>query len=236
MFELQLKNFWAWYRASASRMAVLQAVSLRFDSGRVHFLCGENGSGKSSLLRALVGDPTLESSGEVSICSRPSGREQAQGLERSRWAYLPQNQSFAFSDTVDDYLNFYREHRGFSAELLGRHLDTFQVSHLSHEFLTTLSGGQWRRVQCAVFFALRRKVCLLDEPESALDQSGYYRLRAEIQRAAREGQLIVIASHSARMVDELAETVTVLERGTVVWHSDIQEYRKLRPSCGPSVT
>ena len=150
--------------------AILQGLSLSLFKGEIVGIRGENGAGKSSLLKAIAGLLPYQE-GEIRM-----PKEVRKGL-----SYLPQDLSLYDSLTALENLIFYGKIQGIPGRLLKTRgnwlLEELGLSQKSREKLSALSGGMKRRVHLASALMLRPSILLLDEPTVGCDEESYHRIR-----------------------------------------------------------
>lgn len=173
-------------------------------------IAGESGSGKTSLLRAILGFVPL-TAGEVKVCGLPLDTTHVDELRRLT-AYVPQElQPIAAQgrDLVALTHNLRANHGStgnLNATLEALGLDTDCLNQQASK----LSGGQRQRILIAAALTLPKPLLLLDEPTSALDaetaQLVIAALRSTLQREQRAA---VIVSHSSVLLAACNSTLTI---------------------------
>lgn len=183
-------------------------VSIDFEGG-VTGLMGKTGSGKTSLFEVMAG-----------ATSPDSGRVRAQGDGEIGLVFqLPERQFF--EPTVEREVTFGLREHGLSASCARERaahalaLMGLDLAELAGRSPFSLSGGQQRRVAIASVLALRPSVLLLDEPTAGLDPRARRACLDAVRAAAGEGATVVIASHDANALAEVADRLVVLEEGRV---------------------
>jgi len=181
--------------------------SARCDAGEVVRIAGENGVGKSTLLRLLAG-LTPPEAGIVLF----RGEELAAVRDTWRAAHLYLGHALAANDLLTP-----RENLRFLCALLGQNpseqaLDeALQAVGLAAQRdlpLKVLSAGQRRRVGLArLFFAADRPVWLLDEPLTALDQAFVETLTRLIEAHAAAGGVVLLTTHQEAPFDRPVRTI-----------------------------
>lgn len=171
--------------------------------GEAIALTGRNGSGKSTILRCIVG------------ADRPSsGRIELEGIHMSETNPAIRR---AVATVIDD-LDFFPdlsvvEHLDLLARAHGTPDPENAVDEILHEVQLvpqsgqlpgTLSSGQRRRLALATAFVRPRKLLVLDEPEQRLDVEGVAWLAARLKAERSRGLAIVMASHDPYLVAEVA--------------------------------
>jgi zinc transport system ATP-binding protein len=199
--------------------AALRNVSLTIAPGEIVTVVGPNGSGKTSLLRALIG-AVRPTSGRI-------GRKP--GL---RIGYVPQKLHVdpTLPITVDRFL---RLPGGTSRERCAEAMERVGVRDLSGRQMSALSGGQFQRVLLARALVDRPDLLLLDEATQGLDQPGsaaFYRLIEEVRRET--GCAVLMISHELHVVMSASDRVICLNghvccEGTPEVVSSAPEYRAL---------
>lgn len=187
---------------------LLPPASFSLDAGRCLAVVGPNGAGKTTLLRVLAGlvRPT---SGRVSIAARQV-EERDPGFRR-RVAALVGMPPLARDLTVREHLVLVATSWGSPPEEAERRADgllsALDLSRLGRRFPHELSSGQVQLVCIALTLARPSEVLLVDEPEQRLDRQRVGLVTSVLQQRIREGTTLVFASHSADMVDRLADQV-----------------------------
>ncbi|MCC2031557.1 dipeptide ABC transporter ATP-binding protein [Microbacterium allomyrinae] len=201
-------------------------VSFTVGAGMTHAIVGESGSGKSTTARAVMGfqRPT---SGRVTVGTDDIGAQRGAALRAARrhlqmvyqnpFGSLDPRQSVA--EIIEEPLRNYglgsrRERAAKAREALERvSLPASAAAKRPRE----MSGGQRQRVAIARALVLDPAVVVLDEAVSALDvtvQASILQLLSDIQRESGTSYLFI--SHDLAVVRQVAQTVTVLQRGCAV--------------------
>jgi ABC-2 type transport system ATP-binding protein len=186
---------------------VLHDVSLDVAAGRVTGLLGPSGSGKSMLLRAIVGVQVV-AAGEVAVLGLPAGTPEL----RRRVGYVTQAPSVYSDLTVRENLRFFRQ-------LVGGDVDdalrTVGLEELADRPVRRLSGGQVSRVSLATALLGEPELLVLDEPTVGLDPVLRRDLWAAFHRLAAAGTTLLVSSH---VMDEAArcDELVLLRDGAVL--------------------
>ncbi|MFC3613814.1 ATP-binding cassette domain-containing protein [Lutimaribacter marinistellae] len=198
---------------------VLRNVDLRIEPGEIVTIVGPNGSGKTSLLRAIIGaaEPTR---GAVRL--KP-------GL---RIGYVPQKLHIdqTLPITVERFMRLTGK---VSREDSRAALATAGVPDLLKRQMSRLSGGQLQRVMLARALITRPDVLLLDEATQGLDQPGSAAFYRQIEEVRREtGCAVLMISHELHVVMSASDRVICLNghvccEGTPAVVASAPEYRAL---------
>ena len=215
---------------------ILDGVSVEFGKGQVAAVVGPSGSGKSTLLRCINGLEPFEA-GEIAVGDRvmlaggtaPS-RETLLALRRSVGMVFQQFNLFPHMTALRNVMSgpvYALGKRADEAEATARRLlDRVGLADKADARPAQLSGGQQQRVAIARALAVNPAAILFDEPTSALDP----RMAAEVMRGiddlADDEQFqatMVIVSHDVVALSRVADTITILERGQVIWSGPVAD-------------
>lgn len=198
---------------------VLRNVTLDIEPGEIVTIVGPNGSGKTSLLRAIIG-AVAPSQGRIAKKS---------GL---RIGYVPQKLHIdaTLPMTVERFLRL--SGKVAKADCTAA-LETAGVPDLAKRQMSGLSGGQFQRVLLARALINRPDIILLDEATQGLDQPGsaaFYRRIEEVRRET--GCAVLMISHELHVVMSASDRVICLNghvccEGTPEKVSSAPEYRAL---------
>ena len=218
-----------------SRTFALKQVSFSIKEGETVAIVGENGAGKSTIAKLILGI-FVPTTGNVYIgnhstrdFSGESVYEKSSAVFQNFQRYkMTLKQNVAISDlTMENSQTQISE----SLRCMDIKVDDYTVypdgldSLLSKEFGgTDLSGGQWQRIAIARGMYRRHKIIVLDEPTAAIDpleESKIYKQFAEISK----GKTSIIITHrigSARIADK----IIVMDKGTIVGYGNHEELIK----------
>lgn len=200
---------------------VIDRVSLTVPAGGFVGLIGPSGAGKTSILRAMLGNlPWLN--GEVRMGGRllQPGQPPPPGT-----GYVPQvpESDWTFPVTVEDVVLMgriqrmgrlpwpSRRDRNAAQEALAQ----LGVEHLARRHIRDLSGGQRQRVFLARAFAGEPEVLLLDEPTASVDVATREVILDELRERHRQGVTIVLTTHDLNAVAATLPTLACVNRTVI---------------------
>jgi iron complex transport system ATP-binding protein len=200
---------------------LLHAVNCSVEAGQMVVILGPNGAGKSSLLKVASGEinPT---DGDVKVMSWPIN--QLTPLDKAQtMAVLPQHSRLEFTFSVREVVSLGRTpHRsGAVADrtMVSSAMEATDVTALSEQNYTRLSGGEKQRVQLArVLVQLWDKpgLLLLDEPTAGLDFSHQQLIMQALKATTRQGGSVLMVLHDVNLAASFADQVMVMQQGEIV--------------------
>ena len=203
---------------SYGKHKVLGNVSMTLEKGKIYGLLGENGVGKSTLLKILSGLLKMERGecnvfGEVPYSRNPSFLQDI--------FYLPED--FAGENVVvEKYaMQLGVFYPNFSPDRFNRIISEFGVDPKAK--FNKLSLGQQKKAIIAVALSLGTKVLLMDEPSNGLDIPSKSLLRRLIAENASDEQLIVISTHQVKDLENLIDPIIIMDKEGVIMNASIEE-------------
>lgn len=196
---------------------VFEDLNLELEPGRIYGLLGENGVGKTTLLRIICGLLHTKS-GKCSVDGIPSEKRNPEMLKELY--YVPEI-FLAPSISVNTFAK--------SNSLLYPHWDAAQFKRLCQTFevdpscrFDKLSHGQQKKALIAFALALNTRILLMDEPSNGLDIPSKTTLRKVISECATEDKLIAISTHQVRDLENLIDPVIILDRSGLIINASIE--------------
>jgi urea transport system ATP-binding protein len=196
----------------------LRGVSLAAEQGKVTALMGRNGVGKTSFLRAVVGEQPI-SGGEIVFAGRPLGRLAPHERARLGIAYVPQGRDIFPLLTVRENLEtgfapLKRSERTIPA-------DVFDLFPVLRDMLRRrggdLSGGQQQQLAIARALVTRPRLLVLDEPTEGIQPSIIKDIGRAIEWLRQKGEMaILLVEQYFDFVHGLADSFAVMDRGQIV--------------------
>ena len=187
---------------------ILQDASFHIHQGEFIALVGPNGSGKTTVLKLLLG-LAMPQSGIIKIAGEPATKASRESL-----GYVPQQLQTgrAFPVTVHEVVKMGRLKpfsRKFSAEdtaAVDEAMDQAEIADLALRQYSLLSGGQKRRVLVARALASRPTVLVLDEPAANMDQDSETRLYSTLEKIKGKTSILIV-THDRNVVSALTDRV-----------------------------
>jgi len=210
---VRLKNLWFTYPGGQE---VLKDVNIDIKEGEFVAILGENGAGKSTMLRQLTG-LLRPDRGTVEVLGKDVGRNGYKEIRRHT-AYLSQNPNdYLFQDTVEDELLFTLKNFGFKDKsAVDEMLERFHLARYRRVNPRDLSSGERQRVALASVLVMSPGLIILDEPTRGVD----FRLKAELgrflQQETAKGRTVIVVTHDVEFAAEYAARVVMMFSGRVV--------------------
>lgn len=211
-----------------SGKAVINDINFTVEDGDFLVVFGENGSGKSSLIKALL-SLKHPASGEIIFGS---------DIKRNRIGYLPQ-MTFAQQDfpasVWEVVLSGCLNHLGFrpfygkkEKEIAKANMELLSVYDLKHECFRNLSGGQKQRVLLARALSSADKLLILDEPVAGLDPVATKEFYEAISTINKSGVCVIMVSHDTDSAIALAKHILDIGNHTAQFFGTAEEYKSFK--------
>ena len=189
---------------------VLASVTRDFESGKIHGIVGNNGSGKTVLMKCICGF-LLPTVGKVIVNGKRVGRDvdfpPDLGLIIETPGFLPQ-MSGARNLEILASLN-----RKIGLKEIAASIRRVGLDPLLKKPVGKYSLGMRQRLGIAQAIMEDPALLVLDEPLNGLDKHGVLEMRVLIKNLRNEGKTILLASHNQSDIDELCDTVCEMDAG-----------------------
>ena len=200
-------------RKAFGSQVVLEDVSFEVPRGQTFALLGRNGTGKTTMIRMLLGLLPPDS-GTI----RVAGCDPAmKSIElRRNVGYLAEDQSMYDWMTAVELCRFLQPfYPRWNTQLADRYLDRFELPR--HVRIERLSKGQTVKLGLAVALAHAPEVAILDDPALGLDPVSRKEFNRDlVEHLQAEGRTVIYSSHLLDEVEAVADVVAILDRGRIV--------------------
>src|SRR3984957_13079615 len=203
---------------------VLNGVSLGVHRGETLAVLGRSGTGKSVLLRMIVGLETPDL-GSVSILGQDiAGFSLDQlGVVRKKMGFLFQHAALYDSLTVGENVGFPLRHhrrdlsRAERSDRVNQLLAEVGLENALNKMPSDISGGMQKRVGLARALALEPEILLLDEPTAGLDPISSGEIDELVLKLQRERKMAsIVVTHDMHSAKTIANRLAILDKGSVV--------------------
>jgi ABC-2 type transport system ATP-binding protein len=202
----------------------VKELSFSVKKGEVVGLVGPNGAGKTSTLRALAGihPPT---DGQIRICGFDLRSDPVEA--KRRLAFMPDEPRLFDYLTVEEHLQFVAriyQVADFRAQI-DPLLEEFELLDKRRALPVELSRGMKQKLMIACGFIHAPEVLIFDEPLTGLDPLGIRKMKESIARRAQAGASVILSSHLLHLVEELCDSVLIIQRGMRIAFGTIDDLK-----------
>jgi len=218
LYQIEIKSLNAYY----DKLHVLRDIDLQVKKGEIVSLIGPSGSGKSSLLKMLVG-LLIPKSGVVRINDQAINYHKKLDLRTVREKIAIVFQQYNLFQNMNVLKNvciapikIQKRNAKEAEEQAVNLLEKVGLKDKLKSYPDELSGGQQQRVAIARALCLNPEILLLDEITSALDPELVKEVLDTIRLLASEGMTMLIVSHEMSFVKEVSSRVVFMDNGSIV--------------------
>ena len=214
-----------------SKRAV-DGVSFTVNRGDILGFLGPNGAGKSTTMKMITGFLRPDA-GTAIVNGHDVTRDPV--AVKKQLGYLPESAPAYGEMTVDEFLGFIAETRGFRTRdardaQVERALGLTQLAPVRSQTIETLSKGYKQRVGFAQALLHNPPVLILDEPTDGLDPNQKNEVRTLIKNLAAE-KAVVLSTHILEEVEAICTRVIIISQGKVVVDESPAQFRARQPGA-----
>jgi simple sugar transport system ATP-binding protein len=208
-------------------------IDLEIEPGKIHALLGENGAGKTTLMNILSGryrpdeGEILAGSKPVKFNSPKDALESGIGMVHQHFMLVP-NQSVAENIILGLPSPRFFLHQAKVEKEVEKLSKTYGLSVNPQATIDELSLGQQQKVEILKLLYRNAEILILDEPTAVLTPSEIGELFTTLRNIAKEGKSVIFITHKLEEVMEIADRITILQRGRVVAHLTPEEVESRR--------
>ena len=202
-------------------VTALDNLSFSVPAGQVVGFLGPNGAGKTTTMRAIFGLTDLDA-GSVRWEGAPVGP-----AERRRFGYMPEERGLYPNMLVAEQVEYIGRLHGMDASAAAsattRWLERLAVADRAASKVGALSHGNQQRVQLAAALVHDPEALVLDEPLAGLDPAGIDAIGEVLVERAHSGRCVLFSSHQLDLVEDLCESVAIIDHGRLVASGTVDE-------------
>lgn len=206
---------------------VLRDINVEYAAGQCNMIIGASGSGKTVLLKSLIGLIAPDSGeikyGEESLSSMNYRERKA--LHQKIGILFQNSALFDFATVLENVMfpmEFFTDwSRGEMVDRAHYCLERVNVTGSDDKYLSELSGGMQKRVGIARAIALNPSYLFCDEPNSGLDPYTSILIDRLISDLTREFNMTtVVNTHDMNSILEIGDKIAFLHKGSILWQGD----------------
>lgn len=216
---IEITNLEIGYKSKGKHSSVFKGINLSLNAGDLVGLIGDNGIGKSTLLKTITGN-LAPLAGEIKINNKPGSQFTAQQLAQLL-SIVVTDKIGGFNLTVWDvvatgripYINIFGKLSPEDETIVTKALEQLNLLPLKDKLIDELSDGQRQKVMIAKSLAQQTPIIVLDEPTAFLDHTSKHHLFATLKKlCAEQGKLIIVSSHDLELMKTyINRSVTMAE-------------------------
>ncbi len=209
---------------SFGAVQALDGIGFTVEPGQVFGFLGANGAGKTTTMRIVL-DILKPDSGSVTWRGTDASLQ-----PRRTWGYLPEERGLYPRMKVLDQLVFFASLYGVPTRDATREvrewLERFRIPDYADRRAEELSKGNQQKIQFIAAILHDPDVLLMDEPFVGLDPVNVALLKDAFLEMRDRGKTLVLSTHQMEMVEELCESIVIIDHGRIVVGGPVRDVRR----------
>jgi len=209
-------------KKSFGRLDVLKGINCSFGEGRVVSVLGPNASGKTTLIKSILG-MVIPDEGSILFKGKPvTGTFNY----KRHIGYMPQIGRYPDNMKIGQLFRMIMDIRQEDTALDTDLLKEYKLESMYQKTMRTLSGGTLQKVSAALAFMFNPDVLILDEPSAGLDPFAAEALKEKIVHEKHRGKLVLITSHILSEADEISDHIMYLIEGKIKFYKSLHDLKE----------
>ena len=201
-------------------------ISFYADKGEVIGFVGDNGAGKTTVIKCLTGILQADG-GDITIC----GNDVRDGTEAKKHiGYTADNPDFMLRLTCREYLEFlsdvYELEKDVRDENIEKLTKRFEIEEVLPNRLDSCSHGTRQKIMVTGALIHNPPVWILDEPMTGLDPQSAFKLKKMIREHAENGNCVLFSTHVLDTAEEICDKIIIIRKGKVVCFDTVENLKK----------
>ncbi len=222
---LEVKGFSKRYKGAERYSA--KDIDFSVADGEIVGLIGENGAGKSTTIKSIVGILPFKE-GQIVVNGFDVNKEPIQAKQTV--GYVPDDHAVYEKLTGREYANYigslYGVPKEQKEELIEYYANMFNLDKKLDNQIASYSHGMKQKI-CLIGSLLHKpKLWVLDEPMMGLDPTATSQVKSCIKDYASKGNIVLFSSHNLDIVEKLCDKVAIIREGELVAFIDLREAKK----------
>jgi len=213
---------------SYKQLHVLKGVDLEVDRGSIFALLGQNGSGKTTMVRILTtllqADSGTVAVNGFDVVAEPDGVRQSISLT-GQFAAVDEILTGRENLVMIAKLRHLTNPQQIAADLLQR----FGLSDAADRRVSAYSGGMRRRLDIAMSLVGRPQIIFLDEPTTGLDPEARIEVWKTVKELAQGGTTVFLTTQYLEEAEQLADRIAILHEGRIIANGTLADLKQLFP-------
>lgn len=212
------------FRMDFDNHTVIKNLSFSVNRGETFGLLGANGSGKTTIIRALLGI-YIPTGGSLLIEGKPYAVD-----GKVKLGYLPEERGLYKKETVISVMVYFGRLKGMSREDAKiwslAYLERVGLLDKSSTRLDKLSGGQQQKIQLGLTIMNNPELLILDEPTKGFDPINRRLLMTIIEEHQKAGATVIFVTHQMEEVERLCDRIILLKDGGISAYGSVADVKK----------
>jgi ABC-2 type transport system ATP-binding protein len=219
-------------KKSYGPVQALKGLNLQLNRGEIYGILGPNGAGKTTTIK-IMASLLKADAGLIRLDGKPFDPSLLEN--KKHVAYVP-DQGFLYGKlTGEEHLHFYADLFQIPLALRQAEIDSlfdlFEFEAYRHQLVESYSAGTKRKLMLAQGFLVHPQILLLDEPLTSLDPLVSRKVSLHIAEFARQGGLVILATHILDIARTICQTI-----GVIVAGRKVREFRRDQSGTFPDST